>query len=153
MVGAHVVAAAILAIVIGTMGCRDSSDPDRPPASVTTTDSPRPSEPPSILIFPTQLPDSAGANALLRGLLIEEDGCLKVISEHDGTTYPIIWPHGFGWSDDDGVVTVHDAEETTVGRVSETITMSGGEGSGNDLEGCLRASKAWFAFFTTDLQP
>jgi len=154
MVGVRALMAAVLAIVIGITGCDGSSDPDRPQASVTPTSSPRPSAPPSIIIFPTQLPDAAGANALLRGVLVVRDGCLAVVSDDDGTAYPIIWPFGFDWREADDGVTVIGADGAVVGQQGEAIIMSGGEGPGRSEGGhCWNSSLVWYAFFAEDLLP
>lgn len=108
----------------------------------------------SIVIFPTQPADSTGGQADFRGLLVEEDGCLKVVSDPpDDMTYPVIWPYGFSWRAEGGKIVVLDAEGTIVARVGERVFMGGGEGPGSDQEGCLRANKVWFAFEIVQILP
>lgn len=100
--------------------------------------------PTASFVFPTQLPLSAQAAAELSGKLVDKGRCLYVIADHSNTDYPIIWPHGYSWSDEDGVIQVIDESGQVVAQVGDSIVMGGGEGPSSGV-GCVGPAYVWYA--------
>ena len=81
------------------------------------------------LDFPRQTPPEglrAEMAALLYGELVENDGCLYVVTDYDERFTPI-WPHDFSAAVAGGAIQVLDGAGTVVARTGDWIRLSGGE--------------------------
>lgn len=82
------------------------------------------------------------AAQLIRQLRIV-DGCLWVMG--DRQQYPIGWPNGYSWDEDNGTVRLRDESRAVVAKAGNTIEMAGGTVSGDSaLDPRLTTAKVWY---------
>jgi hypothetical protein len=72
------------------------------------------------------------------GQLVLVDGCLRIESIYDDTSYLPVWPPEFELGSDDDEIQVLDGVGQVVARVGEEIYMGGGEGSVSVMAECVR---------------
>jgi hypothetical protein len=81
---------------------------------------------------PSNLPsysfgDLGGADALLEGELVIEDGCTWIEDAASGTRYLAVWPEGSQLRGEGGAEVVRSAESVILGRAGATSEFLGGE--------------------------
>jgi hypothetical protein len=83
------------------------------------------------LFFPTfeYGPGNGFPLALLRGTLVEQDGCLFVFNSYVGgsSSHLVLWPEGYEALLVDGVIEVRDGSGARIGGVGEAVVVGGGE--------------------------
>lgn len=80
-----------------------------------------------LLYFPQQPPTLAQMQALLEGELIEKDGCLRVATDYDDTSFLVLWPYDFAPQvGENGVIEVMDGDGQIVARVGAKVRLGGG---------------------------
>ncbi len=72
------------------------------------------------------------------GQLVLVDGCLRVQSIYDDTSYLPVWPPEFALRSEDDSIQVLDGTGQVVAKVGEEIYMGGGEGSASVMAECVR---------------
>jgi hypothetical protein len=72
------------------------------------------------------------------GQLVLVDGCLRIESIYDDTSYLPVWPPEFELGSDDDEIQVLDGVGQIVAQVGEEIYMGGGEGSVSVMAECVR---------------
>jgi hypothetical protein len=72
------------------------------------------------------------------GQLVLVDGCLRVESIYDDTSYLPVWPPEFALRSEDDGIQVLDGAGQVAARVGEEIFMGGGEGSASVMAECVR---------------
>ncbi len=72
------------------------------------------------------------------GQLVLVDGCLRIESIYDDTSYLPVWPPEFDLGSEDDEIQVLDGAGEVVARVGEEIYMGGGEGSASVMAECVR---------------
>lgn len=77
---------------------------------------------------PTVTPIRTRLTALLFGELVEVEGCLRVKSRDDGTSYLLAWGPEFAvTTENDAVQIVHENGTKIVLHIGEMVRISGGE--------------------------
>lgn len=93
-------------------------------------DGPIPIEPEVLPLITQPAPATEFEEALLTGILAYEDnGCWRVSSE--GTSFLIVWPHGFTATAMIGAPQVLNANGEVVGTVGMEISLGGGAREGD----------------------
>ena len=107
----------------------------------------RPSAGQPRIVLPVQPPADeprAVMEALLTGMLVEEDGCLRVAPEEGGAAYLPVWPHGWSVREEaDGGLVLLDAAGSARLRVGERVRLSGGEAPPGEAEHGACAGPYW----------
>ena len=94
------------------------------------TDGPIPVEPEVLPLVTQQAPAAEFEEALLTGILeYRDNGCWRVFSE--GTSFLIVWPHGFTATAMIGAPQVLDANGDVVGTTGMEISLGGGAREGD----------------------
>jgi hypothetical protein len=91
--------------------------------------------------FPRQEPVEGPREVMeaeLVGVLVLEEGCLRVDSHYNYGSYLPFWPLEFTLDLDDDTVIIVDGDDVVVGRVGEEIYMGGGTGRLSALPDCVR---------------
>jgi hypothetical protein len=78
------------------------------------------------LTFPVLEKTNSMMQALLRGTLVEREGCLYIGSKNGEDGQSPLWPHGFSYYRDENVITILDEEGNPVARTGEEVSMGGG---------------------------
>ena len=73
------------------------------------------------------------------GDLVEVDGCLRLNSSYDDTSYLIVWPSDYTLDVSNNVVQLRDSTGQIMVRVGEEVHMGGGEVT--SLEGVVSVNK------------
>jgi hypothetical protein len=85
--------------------------------------------PPPLTYFPIQNQSFTVYPALgIEGILILENGILRIspVDNTDNTSHLPIWPIGFSWRAEDGIITVINNKNEAVARVGDKIGVGGG---------------------------
>lgn len=137
------VVAGLVLLACGGSTDEGGTDPATVGASMTVVETPSPSatvdaSPTSAaggIAFPTN-PLGDGLEALNRGELVAEGGCLWLVPTGEERLL-IVWPLGYSWSADGGVVQVHDESGQVVARAGDRIEIGGHEtGGSSPLPAC-----------------
>ena len=82
--------------------------------------------PPGIYFPKLRAQSSSYMAALLSGILVEKDGCLRVNSQAGKTGPLIIWQTTYFLNDNNGTLEILGQDGTVLGRVGEAISLGGG---------------------------
>jgi hypothetical protein len=121
------------------IGCTSSFGADEPitPMSTVTEVGPTPTLPPGIFFPQTALIDGEWVRMTgeIYGMVVEENGCIRLISSNGGTSYLVIWPHHY-WPDvENGRIQILDETGQVAAVVGQETEVHMGGGEGESLEG------------------
>ena len=122
----RLLAIAFFGLALAASGCSPDELGDLPSAEMSA-DILSPSAASSRMIFPVQDPSNSQMDALLTGVLINEDGCLYVRGGGAGRTVLPIWRDGYDYSGSGEDVAILNASGKVVARVGQKISMGGGQ--------------------------
>lgn len=119
----HVIIYVILFTVLGLSACAPKDSEPAP------TDGPIPIEPEVLPLITQPAPATVFEEALLIGnLTYEDNGCWRISNE--GTSFLIVWPHGFTATGMIGAPQVLDTKGEVVGTAGMEISLGGGAREG-----------------------
>lgn len=79
-----------------------------------------------IIYLPIQPPTNVSMAALLEGMLVEVDGCLRVTTEGYDEGFFVLWPNDSDIRITDQAIKVLNGEMETIARVGDPVRMGGG---------------------------
>lgn len=77
--------------------------------------------------FPQLEPMEEMPLALIYGVLINEEGCLRVIASEGSESYLVLWPADVNLVIEGEDISIHDSSGELVARVGQQIGLVGGE--------------------------
>ncbi len=100
-------------------------------------ESPTPTLPPGIFFPQTALIDGEWVRMTgeIVGILVEADGCIRLISSSDGTSYLVIWPHHYFPDVQNGRIQILDDTGQVAAVVGQETEVHMGGGGGESLQG------------------
>lgn len=78
------------------------------------------------IYLPKQPPTEASMTALMEGLLVEENGCLRLIEKGDQGGFLILWPFDYELSVSAEKIEVLNGAGQVIARVGEALRLGGG---------------------------
>ena len=76
--------------------------------------------------FPKQPPSEEAMMALLEGVLVERDGCLRVAGSESEPGFLVLWWHDYSLHVSSGVLEVRDGLGRAVARAGAPVRIAGG---------------------------
>lgn len=123
---------ALLALLLPA--CRSASvTDDQPPDDEPTPAFPIPTLPPDLpVVFPRQqLVDDEWVRMTSKiiGTLIEESGCLRIVSDFESESFLVVWPPHYSLDADSAPFQIldHSRDDQIVARLGQEVHMGGGE--------------------------
>ncbi len=121
---------ALIGISLVATACGDGLDEASvPEPSQTSTSALTPPAPTPVIFFPQQAPrpQQDAPTSYITGKLVEVGGCLRLVDDHSGANFLLLWSPNVTLSLENGTMQILDSANQVVAQVGDEVFISGGE--------------------------